>query len=58
METWGSTNTVNDQGIIYKRASGRYMRMERTIPAGTAWTRATGISLDDDRGLLSPDGQR
>ncbi len=58
METWGSTNTVNDQGIVYKRASGRYVRMERTIPAGTAWTRATGISLDDDEGLLSPDGQR
>ena len=57
-ETFGSTGMLTDQGIIYKRASGRYMRMERTIPAGAIWTRATGISLDDDKGLLSPDGQR
>ncbi len=57
-ETFGSTNTVNDQGIIFKRASGRYMRMERTIPAGATWTKASGISLDDDKGLLAPDGQR
>ncbi len=57
-ETFGSTNTLNDQGIIYKRASGRHMRFEVTIPAGATWTKATGISLDDDKGLLSPDGQR
>ncbi len=58
VETFGSTNAVNDQGIIYKRASGRYMRIERTIPAGATWTKATGISLDDDKSLLLPDGQR
>lgn len=54
---WGSTNTVNDQGIIYKRASGRYMRMEVTMPAGAAWNFAAGIDLDDP-GLLVPDGLR
>ncbi len=57
-ETFGSTGTLTNQGIIYKRASGRHMRMEVTIPAGATWTKATGISLDDDKGLLSPDGQR
>ncbi len=52
-----STNTINAQGIVYKRASGRYMRMERTIPVGATWTKAIGIDLDDP-GLLRPDGQR
>jgi hypothetical protein len=56
-ETPGATSTVNAQGIIYRRASGRHIRMEVTIPAGAAWTKASGISLDDP-GLVKEDGQR
>lgn len=50
-----ATSTINRQGIIYRRASGRYLRMEVTLPAGSDWDHAAGIDLDDD-GLVVPDG--
>lgn len=56
-ETFGATNTVNSQGIIYKRASGKYMRMEVAIPVGSAWTKAAGIDMSDE-GLVTQDGTR
>jgi hypothetical protein len=57
-ETWGATGTLTNQGVIYRRASGRHMRMEVTIPAGATWTRASGISLEDDQGLVTAAGGR
>jgi hypothetical protein len=58
-ETWlAPGGTLTDQGIIYSRASGRHMRMEVTIPAGTDWNKASGISLEDDEGLVAPAGGR
>lgn len=51
------TNTVNGQGIVHKRASGKYLRAEVTIPAGSAWTKAAGVDMSDE-GLVTQDGQR
>jgi hypothetical protein len=50
--------TLTDQGIIYSRASGRHMRVEVSIPAGATWTRASGISLEDDQALVTAAGGR
>jgi hypothetical protein len=58
-ETWLVPGAaLTDQGIIYSRASGRHMRMEVTIPAGTEWDKASGISLEDDEGLVTGAGGR
>jgi hypothetical protein len=58
-ETWQAPGSaLTSQGIIYTRASGRHMRMEVTIPAGATWTRASGISLEDDQGLVTAAGGR
>jgi hypothetical protein len=48
--------TVNDEGVIPARASGRYMRFERTIPAGAQWDDAQGIDFDGD--MVTEDGSR
>lgn len=48
--------TVNDEGVIPARASGRYMRFERTIPAGSQWDDAQGIDFDGD--MVVEDGDR
>jgi hypothetical protein len=57
--TWlAPGGALTNQGIIHSRASGRHMRVEVTIPAGTAWTRASGISLEDDQGLVTAAGGR
>lgn len=58
LETFGAPGTLTDQGIIYKRASGRHMRFEVTIPAGASWKTAQGISLEDDEGLVTGAGAR
>lgn len=58
-ETWlAPGGALTDQGIIHSRASGRHMRFEVTIPAGATWRNANGISLEDDAGLVAPDGAR
>jgi hypothetical protein len=57
--TWQAPGAaLTNQGVIYSRASGRHMRMEVTIPAGATWTKASGISLEDDQGLVTPAGGR
>jgi hypothetical protein len=58
-ETWLAPGAVlTNQGIIHSRASGRHMRFEVTIPAGTDWNKASGISLEDDEGLVTAAGGR
>jgi hypothetical protein len=58
VEVPSAPGTLTDQGIIYRRASGRHIRVEVTIPAGAAWTKASGVSFDDDAGLITSDGAR
>src|SRR3990167_1112711 len=54
--TWTAPGTLNGQGIIHNRASGRLMQVEASIAAGESWSDLQGISFDDD-GLLQPDGE-
>lgn len=55
---WGSSSDLNDIGVIPLRASGRFVRFERTIPAGTDWgdTEMRGVEFDD--GMIVDDGER
>lgn len=55
-ETWLTAESINDQGVIPARASGRYMRIERSIPAGTDWSDLQGVDFDEDH--VSEDGLR
>lgn len=48
--------SVNSQGRIPARASGRYMQHEVTVAAGATWNDIQG--LDFDEGDLVPDGTR
>lgn len=47
-ETWKASGTLNAQGVIPQRGSGKYMRAEVTIPAGTDWDHLHGIEFMDD----------
>ena len=47
---------VNTEGVIPARASGRYMRFQRDIPAGDEWENLQGIDFDD--GMIVEDGGR
>lgn len=58
-ETWLAPGAaLTNQGIIWSRASGRHMRFEVTIPAGTLWQEASGISIEDDDALATAAGGR
>lgn len=48
--------SVNEQGLIPARASGRYHRYQRDIPAGSQWSDMQGIDFDE--GMLVEDGMR
>ena len=52
VETWGASNTINNQGIIPLRASGRFLRAEVTVAAGQSWDHLQGIDLDGDNLLV------
>lgn len=51
-----TAQSLNAVGVIPTRASGRFMQVERVIPAGTEWNDAMGI--DFDPGQIVPDGER
>ena len=51
--TYTSSGTIVDTGEVPLRASGRLMRVEMTVPAGTAWTHAQGVQPN-----AQPDGVR
>lgn len=55
---WGASSDLNVHGVIPLRASGRFHKFERVIPAGTDWgdAEARGIEFDDD--MIRADGMR
>lgn len=55
-EAWKASGTLNAQGLIPQRGSGKYLRAEVTIPAGTEWDHLHGIEFFDDD--LQQDGMR
>jgi hypothetical protein len=55
---WSAGSDLNSVGVIPLRASGRYVKFERSIPAGTEWgdSEMKGIEFDD--GMIVDDGER
>jgi len=47
-ETWKASGTLNAQGLVPQRGSGKYIRHEVTIPAGTEWDHLHGVEYMDD----------
>lgn len=59
--SFGALSAQNAQGLCPMRASGRFHRFRMSIPAGSTWTHATGVSLDDEgsgQGLVTSAGTR
>lgn len=58
-ETWGASATVNAQGLIETRVSGRILRAEVTEAAGADWDHIAGIDTGDpSEELIVEDGER
>ena len=55
---WGASSDLNTQGVIPLRASGRFMKFERAIPAGTDWGESELKGIEFDDGMISVDGER
>ena len=51
--TTSATSSMNDSGINPVRQSGRYVRANVKIPAGSVWSHAQGIDL-----TVAPGGNR
>lgn len=59
--TFGSPASQNSSGMCSLRASGRWFRARMTIPAGSTWTHAEGVSFDEDNpdtSMIVPAGNR
>lgn len=58
--TFGSPASQNSSGMCPLRASGRWFRGRLSIPAGSMWTHAEGLSFDEDgqMSMIAPAGNR
>ena len=53
---WQGSQSLNAQGMVPARGSGRLMQVEVSIPAGEEWDHLQGIDFEDDD--LKDDGVR
>lgn len=54
--SWSSSQSLDAQGRVQARTSGRLLQIETTIAADEDWTHMAGIDFDDDH--LTQDGRR
>lgn len=55
---WKAAQSLNTHGVIPGRASGRFLQVERSIPADTLWGDAEAQGVDFDPGMIVDDGDR